>query len=483
MKQRIQFLNVLLFTSLMSFAQWTQVGSDIDGEAANGNSGFSVSSSADGTTIAVGAPFSNGNGTFSGHVRIYKYDANSWTQLGSDIDGEAANDYSGFSVSLSEDGTTVAIGAPLNSGNGFFSGHVRIYNFDGNNWTQLGSDIDGEAGDDESGTSVSLSADGTKVAIGAIRNDGNGLNSGHVRVYEYNGITSDWTQLGLDIDGEASGDESGTSVSLSADGTKVAIGALFNDGSDSNSGHVRVYRYDESNWTQLGSDIDGEAAADRSGSSVSLSADGTTVAVGASYNDENSSFSGYVRVYRYNESNWTQLGSDIDGEAANDNSGYSVSLSADGTRVAIGAPSNNGNGSFSGHVRIYNFNGSSWTQLGADIDGEAAGDESGTSVSLSADGTLAAIGARFNRGNGSSSGHVRVYKYTETTTLSSSHKKIEGLVYKVLNGRLVTNQSDVTISVTDVLGTQIDNQNLKGIYIATFTDSKGKTQINKLLIQ
>ena len=53
-------------------------------------------------------------------------------------------------------------------------------------WTQLGSDIDGEASNDYSGGSVSLSADGSIVAIGSINNDAeNGSNSGHVRVYEY----------------------------------------------------------------------------------------------------------------------------------------------------------------------------------------------------------------------------------------------------------------------------------------------------------
>ena len=90
--------------------------------------------------------------------------------------------------------------------------------------------------------SVSLSADGTKVAIGAIGNDGTGFNSGHVRIYNYTPSgTASWTQLGADIDGEAATDYSGKSVSLSADGTKVAIGALSNDGTASNAGHVRVY--------------------------------------------------------------------------------------------------------------------------------------------------------------------------------------------------------------------------------------------------
>ena len=87
-------------------------------------------------------------------------------------------------------------------------------------FSQLGGDIDGEAQDDESGFSVSLSADGSIVAIGAHNNDGNGNNSGHVRVYQYINDETDpsWVQLGGDIDGETEGDKSGYSVSLSADG-------------------------------------------------------------------------------------------------------------------------------------------------------------------------------------------------------------------------------------------------------------------------
>jgi hypothetical protein len=103
----------------------------------------------------------------------------------------------------------------------------------------------------------------------------------------------------------------------------------------------------------------------------------------------------------------TQLGADIDGETAEDSSG-SVSLSADGNRLVIGAPWNDGNGSESGQVRVYEWSGSSWTQLGADIDGEAADDYSGE-VSLSSNGNRLAIGAGHNDGNGDHSGHVRVY--------------------------------------------------------------------------
>jgi Flp pilus assembly pilin Flp len=274
--------------------------------------------------------------------------------------------------------------------------------------TQLGLDIDGEAASDLSGYSVSLSSDGTIVAIGAYANDGNGSNAGHVRVYQ--NVSGTWTQLGVDIDGEASGDGSGCSVSLSSDGTIVAIGANTNAGTGPLAGHVRVYQYTSPNWTQLGLDIDGEAPGDGSGCSVSLSSDGTIVAIGANGNDGNGSYAGHVRVYQNVSGTWTQLGVDIDGEAANDESGYSVSLSSDGTIVAIGAYTNDGSGSNAGHVRVYQNVSGTWTQLGVDIDGEAANDESGYSVSLSSDGTIVAIGANRNDGNVTDAGHVRVYE-------------------------------------------------------------------------
>ena len=81
----------------------------------------------------------------------------------------------------------------------------------------------------------------------------------------------------------------------------------------------------------------------------------------------------------------------------------------------MGLQDNDGNGSNSGHVRVYQYYWSSWSQLGADIDGEAASDYSGRSVSLSSDGTIVAIGATDNDGNGSNSGHVRVYEYSSSS--------------------------------------------------------------------
>jgi len=387
---------------------WVQLGQDIDGEAFDDRSGYSVSISADGRTVAIGAPHNDDNGDESGHVRVFQLNNGSWVQLGQDIDGEAAGDYTGAYVSISADGRTVAIGARYKDGYGENSGPVRVYQLIYNRWSQVGQDIDDEATGDQSGRSVSISADGQTVAIGTYLKHSTSIESGQVRVYQLS--NNAWIQLGQDIDGEHAGSRSGSSVSLSADGQIVAIGADGNDQPSEDAGHVRVYQLTNNSWVQLGQDIDGEAFDDQSGRSVSISADGQIVAIGGFGNGGNGDESGHVRVYRLNNGSWDQIGQDIDGEAAGDWSGFSVSISADGQIVAIGARENDGNGRDSGHVRVYQLKNGSWAQLGQDIDGEAVDTHSGFSVSISADGQTIAIGAPYNNGNGRASGHVRVYR-------------------------------------------------------------------------
>jgi hypothetical protein len=227
----------------------------------------------------------------------------------------------------------VAIGAISNDGdNGAFSGHVRVFDFDGvETWNQIGQDIDGEAAGDQSGWSVTISSDGTRVAIGAIGNVGTtGRNTGRVRVFDFDGDET-WIQVGGDIDGEAAGDQSGLSVSISSDGTRVAIGAI-----NGSSGHVRVFDFDgDETWIQVGGDIDGKAAGDLSGFSIAMSSNGSRVAIGAPFNGGDT---GHVRVFDFDSAETSsQIGQDIDGEAAGDSSGFSLAISSNGNRVAIGA--------------------------------------------------------------------------------------------------------------------------------------------------
>lgn len=152
--------------------------------------------------------------------------------------------------------------------------------------------------------------------------------------------------------------------------------------------------------------------------------------------------------------------------------------------MAIGAALNDGNGNYSGHVRVYQYNvsTSNWDQKGFDIDGEAAEDLSGGSVSLSGDGSILAIGARDNDGNGSDSGHVRVYQFIEDALSINPKEEIEGLILTVVNGVVKSNLENVSLTIYNLVGQQVANQNLQGIYIVKVIDANGNERRIKMLV-
>jgi hypothetical protein len=230
----------------------------------------------------------------------------------------------------------MAVGARYDDPNGSNSGEVKVYKWSGTAWVQHGNSIGGESADDYFGWDVGLNAAGDRLIVGAIYDDANGSNSGHVRVYAYdNGV---WTQLGADIDGESANDHFGWSVDINAKGDKIVAGAIYNDGGGSNSGHIRMYGLTNGAWVQLGADIDGELAGDEFGFSVAMNDLGDKVVAGARYNDGQGSNSGHVRVFGYNSGAWAQLGSDINGRTANIYFGYSVDMNAAGDKIVASAP-------------------------------------------------------------------------------------------------------------------------------------------------
>jgi hypothetical protein len=357
------------------------------------NAGRSVALSSDGTIVAVGA---HGYDGYKGTVRVYQWDGSTWIRRGTegDLDGEAG-DWAGVSVALSSDGTIVAVGAEFHDSS---KGTVRVYQWNGSTWIRRGSDLDGVDGD-QAGTSVALSSDGTIVAVGAQMHDSS---KGTVRVYQWNGST--WIRRGTegDLDG-LTGDQAGRSVALSSDGTIVAVGAY---GYDGYKGTVRVYQWDGSTWIRRGTegDLDG---VDYAGISVDLSSDGAIVAVGANNHDN---YKGTVRVYQWDDSTWIRRGSDLDGVDGGDYAGTSVALSSGGTIVAVGAYNHD---SGKGTARVYQWNGSTWDMLGTEgnLDGVDGGDQAGISVALSSDGTIVSVGTQ---SHDSSKGTVRVYHITGT---------------------------------------------------------------------
>lgn len=276
---------------------------NISGEVDYEYSGSALAFNASGNVLAIGAPefyVSNSSTDKLGKVRIFYRSAESVTQLGPTILGLSNNGRFGHSLALSnspaaELGTRLIVGIP--HGSTSFPGTAKIYEYNGTDWAQVGQTLTGAGNGDKFGESVAISEYGDICAVGAPNNDLGANNRGSVSVYEDNG--NSWTQIGSTILGEAASDNSGASISMSADGLTLAIGARNNDGKGSNAGHVRVYFWNGSDWQKRGDDIDGIAAGDAWGTAVALSADGSTLVAGAPLNDTQSTNAGHARVFEY----------------------------------------------------------------------------------------------------------------------------------------------------------------------------------------
>ncbi len=366
--------------------------------------GEAVSISADGYTLAVGAPKRTVNGQlFAGVVYIFKLNNGSWEQQAS-FSGKNITEYDQFgsAVSLSADGRTLAVAAFLQGGEDFntsptfqagaayiFTLLKGVAGLSGPSWQQQAFlKSNNISRDDQFATSISLSADGKTLAVGAPFEDGTSsswANSGAVYLFQPN-ASKVWKQtayLKANVIGAASsrkefGDLFGGAISLSADGKTLAVGAKLEDSgalgvngdggilddtdnSQGDSGAAYVFKYIGDTWKQQAyikaSNADGEqqafAGSDNFGGAISLSADGKTLAVGAIGEDSNASgtnndstgesdnsveSSGAAYIFSDNGSGWQQQSyvkaSNVQARAR---FGGNLSLSADGDILAVAA--------------------------------------------------------------------------------------------------------------------------------------------------
>ena len=247
------------------------------------NQGRSVSLSADGNTLAIGG---NGDNTNVGATWIFTRSSGVWTQQGLKLVGSGAvvtPASQGISVSLSSDGNTLAIGG---NGDNSSAGATWIFTRSSGIWTQQGSKLFGlgAVGTAAQGISVSLSSNGNTLAVGGINDNGN---IGATWIFTRSGVV--WTQQGLKLVGSGIVGSSiqGVSVSLSSDGNTLAIGGPLDD----NIGATWIFTRSDEIWTQQGLKLVGSGAAVGNpvsqGSSVSLSSNGDTLAVGGPNNNSN----------------------------------------------------------------------------------------------------------------------------------------------------------------------------------------------------
>ena len=410
-------MKILLLVTLFPFflISQTQIGEDIDGISAGDRSGY-VSISNDGTILAIGGPGNNTTGADAGHVRVFENISGVWTQIDA-IYGNTASDNFGESVSISGDGTILAIGAPNNDEAGTNAGHVTVYQNISGTWTKLGETITGDSADDNFGMAVSLSDYGTILSISSIDN---------TRVYE--NISGAWTQLGSDINNIISSSIKSSSI-LSGDGSVVATSELYYYGWWGYASYDVIYENISGTWTQIGDSLNSF------GSGSSLSSDGSIIALTSTY--------GFASVYENIGDVWTQIGDNfsIEGSVIE-----SSSLSSDGAIIGIGG--NNGGNEF---VSIFRNINSDWTQIGTTINGVNTDDNFGSSLSISADGSAVAIGANGYDGNGIDSGNVRVYDLAALLSVEES---------KMLNARLFPNPATNQFTIRPPDGQTLEKVNI-----------------------
>ncbi|KAI2497725.1 hypothetical protein MHU86_16767 [Fragilaria crotonensis] len=357
-------------TGILSY----QILTELSGEQANDFAGTSVALSADGQFLAVGLPQT---GSGSGEVLVFALQDGELLPYGDPIIGVEDGDMFGSSISISDDGQTLVVGSPTGNAD---LGYAVVFLFDTvtSAWVQLGETITSSEPGGFSGSSVAISGNGNRVAVGAPRVNSN---DGVTLVFQYNPSTEVWTRLGQRIVGVGS-ELNGYSLSLDTIGDTIAIGAVRSESSQDRRGRVYVYALKGSQWSILGTSISGS---DLLGRSVSLSSDGMRLAIGSTGFDADGMVDvGACEVYGY-VGDWVQFGSTIVGEQDDERIGFSVSLSRNGQRLACGGPG-------SSVVRVYEEDRGDWRLIGQPLNG-SSGTDFGAAVSLNSDGSFLAIGA------------------------------------------------------------------------------------------
>jgi len=319
-------------------AVWNAQGVKLSASDFNGNGrvGSAAAISGDANTVALGGPADNSS---VGAAWIFARAGGPWTQQANKLVGTGAVGaaHQGFSVALSADGNTLAEGAPYDNGN---AGAVWVFTRTGSTWTQQGSKLvgTGEVGPGDQGYSVALSADGNTLVDGSATDNGG---VGAVWVFTRSGGT--WTQQGTKLVGTGAigAPQQGLSVAISADGKTLAEGG---NADNSQMGATWVFTRNGSSWSQQGGKLVGTGWATPAwqGFATALSSDGNLLLVGA---PADRTGDGSVWVFRRMAGAWSQLGDRMapaDSSVSPAQLGAFVAISSDGNTLAGGAPSADG---------------------------------------------------------------------------------------------------------------------------------------------
>lgn len=364
--------------------------------------------------------------------------------------GDASNSGFGSAVDAAGDGRTAVVGAPnQNTRHGKTSGAAYLFRWSDGGWTRQAKLVrDNGSKYDLFGRSVSISADGTTVAVGAVSDD-NRNGGGAGSVYVFTKTDGAWNQRAeLTADDGSSNADFGCAVSVSDDGTTIAVGARYAvDAENRQTGTAYVFTEEDGGWVQRTTlRADGTAPGDAFGNSVAMSGDGSVLVAGARS-------AGSAYAFSTSGENWTQEASwNPEGDSGAE-FGRSVTVSGDGSTAIVGAYLADGpdGGSEVGSAYVFTREGGAWSrQAELAADDAKKYDMLGTSVAISGDGTTAILGTpRDDTEAGRNAGSAYVFTesgggWSQRTTLTASVESKANL------GRAVSVSDDGSTAVAGV---------------------------------
>ena len=374
------------------FTVHTQKGSDLENSSGSGFGEY-IELSSDGTRIVVG-------GWTQNNIRVFEWNGSEWGQLGQTINGESGGDLGEF-VSISNDGNRIAAADSKN-------GKIYTYSWSGSSWTENSPVMSLQAG-----RGLNLSGDGNTLAAVDFA-------AGKINLRKWDG--SEWTSPFSAITIQAGTGEAPGMVSLSNDGTRFAIGTKANN-------QVNIYDTDAGGWAKKIT-IDG-GSGENFGQTLRLTSDGQKLIVGANG-------IGSARVYNVSGSNATQIGSDI--YYGSNAAWRAISISDDGKRAAIPI-------AFS-ETNVFDWDGTSWKELGSAITSPPWGE----SLDISSDGKILAVGGH--------NGIVKIYDVLNLKYIITSYPSNGTL--KQGSNTLSSSDLPYTFTVKDPIVTYTANSGFTG---------------------
>ena len=311
------------------------------------NFGISPAISDDGKRFIVGDPAKKLGGTEAGAAYIFTKSNGSWdTGTMIQASDKQAYDAFGFQCDISADGTKVLVGARAENS---YAGAVYYftYNSSSSSWSQQQKITSPSSGTQpQFGFALKMSASGTTAVVGEPYGNDN-YQKGYVYPMSHNG--SAWVRGSsnnyhnrLQASDAQSYDSFGRFVSISDDGNTIVAGAPSEDTGGTSAGAAYIFQYNGSTWSQQQKlQASDKQAGDNFGTYVELSGDGTTLVVGAYGEDTGASANGAAYIFTYNgSSSWSQT-SKIQAPNAqqNLNFGNGLAITSNGTKLVVGAPS------------------------------------------------------------------------------------------------------------------------------------------------